>query len=48
MHLKGQKFHFFKEQFLRNAWPYEYEFWRIFRDLCKASKKYNFAIFFEI
>ena len=45
---KGQNFQFFKGQFLRNAWPYGYDFWRVFRDLCEASNKYNFAVFFKI
>ena len=27
---------------------YGYDFWRVFRDLCEASKKYNFAVFFMI
>ena len=45
---RGQHFQFFKGQFLRNAWPYGYDFWRVFRDLCEASNKYNFAVFFKI
>ena len=28
----GQNFQFFKGPFLRNDWPYGYDFWRIFRD----------------
>ena len=39
MHLKGL--------FRRNGWSYGYDFWRVFRDLCEASKKYNFGIFFQ-
>ena len=39
---KGLNFKFFKGPFLRNGWLYGYDFWSVFRDLCKASKKYNF------
>ena len=49
--IKGAKktnFQFLKGPFLRNGWTYEYVFWRVFRDLCEASKKYNFGIFFKI
>ena len=42
---KGQNFQFFKWLFLRNGCPYGYDFWLVFRYLCEASKKYNFAIF---
>ena len=42
---KGQNFQFFRGQFLRNAWPYGYDFWRVFRDLCEASNKYIFTVF---
>ena len=48
MRQKGQYFQFFKGKFLRNAWPYGYDFWRVFGNLCKASNKYNFAIFFKM
>ena len=48
MRQKGQYFQFFKGKFLRNAWPYGYDFWCVFRDLCEASSKYNFAIFVKI
>ena len=44
----GQNFQFFKGQFLRNAWPDGYDFWRVFRDLCDASNKYNFVALFKI
>ena len=27
-----QNFQFFKGPFLRNEWPYGYDFWRVFRD----------------
>ena len=43
----GQNFHFFKRPFLRNEWPYGYDFWLVFRDLYEASKTYNFAIFLK-
>ena len=42
---KDQNFHFFKEPFLRNGWPYGCDFWRIFRHLRKASEKNNFSFF---
>ena len=42
--IKGAK----KGLFLSNAWPYGYDFRRVFRDLCEASSKYNFAIFFDM
>ena len=45
---KGQNFQSFKGQFLRNAWPYGYDFWRVFRELSETSNKYNFAVFFKI
>ena len=47
---KDKIFNFFKSsfQFLRNACPYGYDFWRVSRDLCEASNKYNFAISFKI
>ena len=45
---KDKVCNFFKGQFLRNAWPYGYDFWRVFRDLCEASNKYNFAVYFKI
>ena len=45
---KDKIFNFFKRQFLRNACPYGYDLWRVFRDLCEASNKYNLAIFFKI
>ena len=45
---KGQYFQFFKAKFLRNAWPYGYGFWCVFRDLCEASNKCNFTVFFKI
>ena len=45
---KGQKFQFFKGQFLCNARTYGYNFWCVFRDLCQDSNKYNFAMFFKI
>ena len=32
----------------KNGWPYGYDFWRAFRDLCEDSTKYNFAVFFKI
>ena len=37
-----------KVLFLRNGWPYGYDFWRVFRDLCEAYKKCNFTVFFKI
>ena len=37
-----------KRTFLLNGWDYGYYFWCVFRDLCEASKKYNFAVFFKI
>ena len=43
---KDKIFKFLK--FLRNRCPYGYDFWLVFRYLCEASKKYNFAIFFKI
>ena len=44
---KGQNFQFFKEPFLHNGWPYGYNFWLVFRDLCEASKKYNLRNFYQ-
>ena len=35
-------FQFVKGKFLRNAWPYGYDFWCVMRDLCETSNKYNF------
>ena len=47
--IKGaKKDNIFKGKFLRNAWPYGYGFWCVFRDICEASNKYNFAIIFKI
>ena len=48
MRQRGQNFQFFKKQFLRNAWPYRFDFWRVFRDLFEAFNKYNVAFFFKI
>ena len=31
-----------------NWWPYGYECWHFWRDLCKLSKKYSFATFSKI
>ena len=45
---RGQNFQCLKGKFLGNAWPYGYNFWRVFRDLCEASNKYKFAVFFKI
>ena len=45
---KGQNFQFFKGQFLGNSWPHVSDFWRVFGDLCEASNKYKFTIFFKI
>ena len=28
-----------KVLFPRNGWPYGYDFWRVFRDLCEAYSK---------
>ena len=42
----GQHCHFFKGPFLRNEWPYGYDFCCVFRDKCEASEEYNFAFFF--
>ena len=37
-----------KVLFLRNGWPYGYDFWHVFRgDLCEASKNYNFGVFLQ-
>ena len=44
---KDKIFNFLKGPFLRNEWPYGHDFWRVFRDLCEASKKYNFTIFLK-
>ena len=40
---RRQKEQIFKGLFLSNAWPYGYDFWRVFGDLCEASSKYNFV-----
>ena len=40
---RRQKEQIFKGLFLSNAWPYGYDSWRIFGDLCEASSKYNFV-----
>ena len=48
MHQKGQNFQFFKGPFLRNEWPYRYDFRRVFIDLREASENCNFAVFFKI
>ena len=45
---KNKIFQFIKGCFLINASSCGYGFWRIFRDLCKTSNKYNFAVFFKI
>ena len=44
---KDKIFNFLKGSF-SVMWPYRYDFWCIFRDLCEASNKYNFAVFFKI
>ena len=41
---ENEIFHLSKGPLLRNGWPSGYDFWRVFRDLCEASKKYHFAI----
>ena len=33
-----QIFQFFKRPFLRNGWPYGYDFWRVLRDHDKAAQ----------
>ena len=52
LEIKGAKndkiFNFFKRLFLGNGWPYGYDFWRVLRDHCEVSQKYNFAIFLNI
>ena len=40
---KVKTFNFLKA--VRNGWPYGCDFRRIFRDLCEASKKFNFTVF---
>ena len=45
---KDKIFNFLKGLFLRNGWPYGHDFWRVFRNLCEASKKYNFTIALKI
>ena len=35
----------FYGQFFHNACPYGFDFWRVFRDLRKGSKKYIFSIY---
>ena len=45
---KRQNVQFFKRSFVRNEWPYGYDFWCVFRNHCEASKKYNFAVFLKI
>ena len=45
---KKKKNQFFKEPFFLNGLPCDYDFWCVFRHLCEASKKYNFAVFFNI
>ena len=45
---KRQNVQFFKWSFVRNEWAYGYDFWRVFRNHCEASKKYNFAVFLKI
>ena len=42
---KNKIFNFFKGPFLRSGWPYGYDLWRVFKDLCETSKKFNFAFF---
>ena len=47
--VKGAKKNtFFKGLFLNNAWPCRYDFWRVFRNQCEASNKFNFANLFKI
>ena len=44
----AKKDNIFNFLFLRNVWLYGYDFWCVFRELCEASNKYNFAIIFKI
>ena len=44
---RGQNFQFLKGKLLGNAWPYGYDFWPVFRDLCEVSNKYKFPILFK-
>ena len=45
---KQQNVQLFNWLFLHNGYTYGHEFWRVFRDHCEASKKYNFEIFLRI
>ena len=39
-------FNFLNGRFFVMAGPMD-DFWLVFRDLCEASKNYNFAVFFK-
>ena len=45
---KDKIFNFLKGRFFIMGGPMDMNFWRVFRSLCKTSKKYNFAIFLKI
>ena len=44
---RRQNFQIFKGPFFCNAQLSGYDFWRVFSDLCEASKMYSFPFFFK-
>ena len=45
---KDKIFNFLKGRFSVMGDPMDMIYWRVFRDLCKASKKYTLAFFLKI